>query len=96
MISFLISQSRSAQNYNMLTQPFKLHNFFLPNIAFSAYPQDNLEPNNFAQQIGVFEVHTVLDYTYKKTMKQVVLNNPIDWCPQKLKAPINVIGSEFW
>ncbi|XP_064598914.1 galactocerebrosidase-like [Liolophura sinensis] len=63
---------------------------------FEGYPE-NGEPNNFAQQVGSFEVVKSSDANRSKVLRQVVLEDPIDWCPHiNLAFPLNVIGSVEW
>ncbi|XP_064598743.1 galactocerebrosidase-like [Liolophura sinensis] len=63
---------------------------------FEGYPE-NGEPNNFAQQVGSFEVVKSSDANRSKVLRQVVLEDPIDWCPYiNLAFPLNVIGSVEW
>ncbi|XP_052227631.1 galactocerebrosidase-like [Dreissena polymorpha] len=61
---------------------------------FENYVED-MEPYNFAQQTGVFEVHS--DGNHGNMMRQMVLQIPIYWCSaEKLNLAITMIGSETW
>ena len=60
------------------------------------------EAANFAQQIGVFEVRRA---ERKKStnsapggnvLRQVLLNEPIHWCPSGMLQPIALIGDYDW
>ncbi|KAK3611679.1 hypothetical protein CHS0354_012049 [Potamilus streckersoni] len=54
------------------------------------------EPNNFAQQVGSFEVVDTTDSQHKKVYRHVVLHDPITWCPINLVFPISIIGNSSW
>lgn len=65
---------------------------------FSTDYTDSAEPYNFAQQAGVFEVHTLR--TAKQTnrvLTQVVPEPPIDTCkPKRMPSPVTLIGNSKW
>lgn len=57
---------------------------------------EHAEPYNLAQQIGAFEVLATGDPGHGKVLRQVVLHNPIQWCPIRLVFPITLGGNSNW
>ena len=64
----------------------------LLNVGYSEYQ----EAYNFAQQTGAFEVRHSDNVTHGKVLRQVVLREPIHWCPIILSQPVGVIGNYQW
>ncbi|ELU09745.1 hypothetical protein CAPTEDRAFT_206938 [Capitella teleta] len=62
---------------------------------FEGYTIDQ-EAANFAQQVGVFEVHQSCSAKRGKILRQVLLNAPVHWCPEVLTQPFAVIGDYAW
>ncbi|KAK3095500.1 hypothetical protein FSP39_015418 [Pinctada imbricata] len=57
---------------------------------------EHAEPNNFAQQIGAFEVVQTNDVR-KKVLLQKVLEYPCSWCEaEKAEKALNIIGNYQW
>jgi galactosylceramidase len=54
------------------------------------------EADNFAQQVGVFEIRQTHRAGHDKVMRQVVLSAPIHWCPITQAQPVGVIGNYNW
>ncbi|CAH1784597.1 unnamed protein product, partial [Owenia fusiformis] len=61
---------------------------------FQSYPEFS-EPFNIAPQIGVFEIRMSQDPAHAKYLKQVVLQQPCDWCSQDNNKPIAIIGDAW-
>ena len=58
--------------------------------------EEQSEPFNLAQQVGVFEVRQTNSVDHGKVMEQVMINSPIHWCPELQSFPLTVIGNHNW
>ena len=57
---------------------------------------EHTEPYNLAPQIGTFEVVKSGDPAHGQVLRQVVLYDPIEWCPINLVFPITLGGNGNW
>ena len=54
------------------------------------------EANNFAQQVGVFEIRPDPSDPSNKILQQMSLQAPVHWCPLTMTQPITYIGNYNW